>query len=111
MTYLKKFAKIKGIQIIEQDGLNFYNGQQVCQLLGFANNRDAISRHTLPRERTVIEIQGKRGVVFVDDSGFLALAFVSKFMSDEIKGTIRDELLQAFTQLSVFPTGKMAKSL
>jgi prophage antirepressor-like protein len=98
MSYLNKFAGNRGIEVIKQHGLYYYNGQEVCAVLGFGNNRDVINRHTLPRERTTIKTLGGRNTVFVDDSGFLALFFASRVVPDELKGNIRDELLMTHTK-------------
>jgi prophage antirepressor-like protein len=98
MAYLNKFAGKRGIEVIEQHGLYHYNGLEACTVLGFGNNRDAITRHTLPRERTTIKTLGGRNTVFVDDSGFLALFFASKVVPNELKGNVRDELLMTHSR-------------
>lgn len=101
MRYLDKLANIRKIETIELNGLQYYNGVHVCRVLGFTNNRTAIKRHTLERETTVVQTQGKRDTTFVDESGFLALLFASKAISEEIKGGVRDELLEAFAKCTV----------
>jgi prophage antirepressor-like protein len=98
MHILQKFLITEKVEMIEQHGIPFYNGIQVCQLLGFTNNRTAIQRYTLKRETAMIQTQNKRSIIFVDISGFFALAMQSKRFSDEEKGDIRDELLWSLTE-------------
>ena len=85
--------------------------KQICEILGFANHKDAVSRHVDPEDVCKVEVQtngGKQLVNCVNESGLYALIFGSKLpKAKQFKRWVTNEVLPAIRKQGAYISDKL----
>lgn len=85
--------------------------KQICEILGFANHKDAVSRHVDPEDVCKVELQtngGKQLVNCVNESGLYALIFGSKLpKAKQFKRWVTNEVLPAIRKQGAYISDKL----
>lgn len=89
--------------------------KQICEILGFANHKDAVSRHVDPEDVCKVELQtngGKQLVNCVNESGLYALIFGSKLpKAKQFKRWVTNEVLPAIRKQGCYSAQEQDNSL
>lgn len=94
---LFKNAEVGKLRTIEIDGEPWFVGKDVAKILGYTNNRKAISDHVDVEDRGVTKcdtLGGEQGIVVINESGLYSLILSSKLPSaKKFKHWVTSEVL------------------
>ena len=100
------------IRTLEVDGEPYFIGKDVADILGYANGRDALSKHVdeddkkvLTSRNTTLENLPNRGLTAVNESGLYSLIFSSKLESAKrFKRWVTSDVLPAIRKYGIYAT-------
>ncbi|EOA8418541.1 phage antirepressor KilAC domain-containing protein [Staphylococcus aureus] len=100
------------VRILEVDGEPYFIGKDVADILGYANGRDALSKHVdeddkkvLTSRNTTLENLPNRGLTAVNESGLYSLIFSSKLESAKrFKRWVTSDVLPAIRKHGIYAT-------
>ncbi|EMJ6873259.1 phage antirepressor KilAC domain-containing protein [Staphylococcus aureus] len=100
------------VRTLEVDGEPYFIGKDVADILGYANGRDALSKHVdeddkkvLTSRNTTLENLPNRGLTAVNESGLYSLIFSSKLESDKrFKRWVTSDVLPAIRKYGIYAT-------
>ncbi|HDG8827838.1 TPA: phage antirepressor KilAC domain-containing protein, partial [Staphylococcus aureus] len=100
------------VRTLEVDGEPYFIGKDVADILGYANGRDALSKHVdeddkkvLTSRNTTLENLPNRGLTAVNESGLYSLIFSSKLESAKrFKRWVTSDVLPAIRKHGIYAT-------
>lgn len=100
------------VRTLEVDGEPYFIGKDVADILGYANGRDALSKHVdeddkkvLTSRNTTLENLPNRGLTAVNESGLYSLIFSSKLESAKrFKRWVTSDVLPAIRKYGIYAT-------
>ncbi|MCC1412493.1 ORF6C domain-containing protein [Staphylococcus aureus] len=100
------------VRTLEVDGEPYFIGKDVADILGYANGRDALSKHVdeddkkvLTSRNTTLENLPNRGLTAVNESGLYSLIFSSKLESAKrFKRWVTSEVLPTLRKTGAYQT-------
>ncbi|HDJ6088686.1 TPA: phage antirepressor KilAC domain-containing protein [Staphylococcus aureus] len=100
------------VRTLEVDGEPYFIGKDVADTLGYANGRDALSKHVdeddkkvLTSRNTTLENLPNRGLTAVNESGLYSLIFSSKLESAKrFKRWVTSDVLPAIRKYGIYAT-------
>ncbi|HDA2488563.1 TPA: phage antirepressor KilAC domain-containing protein [Staphylococcus aureus] len=100
------------VRTLEVDGEPYFIGKDVADILGYANGRDALSKHVdeddkkvLTSRNTTLENLPNRGLNAVNESGLYSLIFSSKLESAKrFKRWVTSDVLPAIRKHGIYAT-------
>lgn len=103
------FAESRDVRILFENGEPLFNGNDVCEVLGFVNSRDAISTHVDDDDvakRDVIDSLGRtQEANFITEAGVYSLIFGSeKPEAKAFKRWVTHELLPQLRKVGFYGT-------
>ncbi|MGZ9232899.1 phage antirepressor [Staphylococcus aureus] len=98
------------VRTLEVDGEPYFIGKDVADILGYANGRDALSKHVdeddkkvLTSRNTTLENLPNRGLTAVNESGLYSLIFSSKLESAKrFKRWVTSDVLPAIRKYGIY---------
>ncbi|GBW92464.1 TPA: ORF6C domain-containing protein [Staphylococcus aureus] len=98
------------VRTLEVDGEPYFIGKDVADILGYANGRDALSKHVdeddkkvLTSRNTTLENLPNRGLTAVNESGLYSLIFSSKLESAKrFKRWVTSEVLPTLRKTGAY---------
>ncbi|HAR7189781.1 BRO family protein [Staphylococcus aureus] len=98
------------VRTLEVDGEPYFIGKDVADILGYANGRDALSKHVdeddkkvLTSRNTTLENLPNRGLTAVNESGLYSLIFSSKLESAKrFKRWVTSEVLPTLRRTGAY---------
>lgn len=107
-----EFGKVRTVVI---DNEPWMVGKDVADALGYANSRDAISRHVDDEDKGVVKcdtLGGKQDLQIINESGMYDLVFGSKLpTAKKFKHWVTSEVLPALRKTGSYTMPKMSKEL
>ena len=107
-----EFGKVRTVVI---DNEPWMVGKDVADALGYANSRDAISRHVDDEDKGVAKcdtLGGKQDLQIINESGMYDLVFGSKLpTAKKFKHWVTSEVLPALRKTGSYTMPKMSKEL
>ena len=108
----EEFGKVRTVVI---DNEPWMVGKDVADALGYANSRDAISRHVDDEDKGVAKcdtLGGKQDLQIINESGMYDLVFGSKLpTAKKFKHWVTSEVLPALRKTGSYTMPKMSKEL
>ncbi|HDI7532935.1 TPA: phage antirepressor, partial [Staphylococcus aureus] len=100
------------VRTLDVDGEPYFIGKDVADILGYANGRDALSKHVdeddkkvLTSRNTTLENLPNRGLTAVNESGLYSLIFSSKLESAKrFKRWVTSDVLPAIRKHGIYAT-------
>lgn len=100
------------VRTLEVDGEPYFIGKDVADILGYANGRDALTKHVdeddkkvLTSRNTTLENLPNRGLTAVNESGLYSLIFSSKLESAKrFKRWVTSDVLPAIRKYGIYAT-------
>ncbi|HFO2232655.1 TPA: phage antirepressor [Staphylococcus aureus] len=100
------------VRTLEVDGEPYFIGKDVADILGYANGRDALSKHVdeddkkvLTSRNTTLENLPNRGLTAVNESGLYSLIFSSKLESAKrFKRWVTSDVLPVIRKHGIYAT-------
>ncbi|SHB63930.1 phage antirepressor [Staphylococcus aureus] len=100
------------VRTLEVDGEPYFIGKDVADILGYANGRDALSKHVdeddkkvLTSRNTTLENLPNRGLTAVNESGLYSLIFSSKLENAKrFKRWVTSDVLPAIRKHGIYAT-------
>ncbi|HDJ7374048.1 TPA: phage antirepressor KilAC domain-containing protein [Staphylococcus aureus] len=100
------------VRTLEVDGEPYFIGKDVADILGYANGRDALSKHVdeddkkvLTSRNTTLENLPNRGLTAVNESGLYSLIFSSKLESAKrFKRWVTSDVLPSIRKYGIYAT-------
>ncbi len=98
------------VRTLEVDGEPYFIGKDIADILGYANGRDALSKHVdeddkkvLTSRNTTLENLPNRGLTAVNESGLYSLIFSSKLESAKrFKRWVTSEVLPTLRKTGAY---------
>ncbi len=95
------------LRIIQDDGVDWFNANDVCEMLGYEKPRDAVATHVDPDDavkRGVIDSMGRtQQSNFINESGLYSLIFGSKLeTAKRFKKWVTSEVLPALRKTGTY---------
>ena len=108
----EEFGKVRTVVI---DNEPWMVGKDVADALGYANSRDAISKHVDDEDKGVAKcdtLGGKQDLQIINESGMYDLVFGSKLpTAKKFKHWVTSEVLPALRKTGSYTMPKMSKEL
>ncbi|HFQ1681501.1 TPA: phage antirepressor [Staphylococcus aureus] len=106
------------VRTLEVDGEPYFIGKDVADILGYANGRDALSKHVdeddkkvLTSRNTTLENLPNRGLTAVNESGLYSLIFSSKLESAKrFKRWVTSDVLPAIRKHGIYATDNVIEN-
>ncbi|MCD0603909.1 phage antirepressor [Staphylococcus aureus] len=106
------------VRTLEVDGEPYFIGKDVADILGYANGRDALSKHVdeddkkvLTSRNTTLENLPNRGLTAVNESGLYSLIFSSKLESAKrFKRWVTSDVLPAIRKHGIYATDSVIEN-
>lgn len=101
----EEFGEIRTVQLNNE---TYFVGKDVAEALGYANTRDALSKHVAEEDKGVAKcdtLGGKQDLTIINESGLYALIFGSKLESAKrFKKWVTSEVLPAIRKHGIYAT-------
>ncbi|AMW98413.1 ORF6C domain-containing protein [Rummeliibacillus stabekisii] len=103
------------IRVLEKDGEPWFVGNEIAQILGYSNYRNAVQNHVEPEDKlsTQIEYAGQnRNMTLINESGMYSLVLSSKLESAKrFKRWVTSEVLPQIRKTGVYTSNSMELAL
>lgn len=102
------------VRILEVDGEPYFIGKDVADILGYANGRDALSKHVDEEDKLTSQIATagqNRNVTIINESGLYSLIFSSKLENAKrFKRWVTSEVLPTLRRTGTYQTKPLTTS-
>lgn len=96
------------VRTVEVEGVPYFVGKDVAEILGYSNTRDALARHVDDEDKADVVIHDgsqNRTMAVINESGVYALAFSSKLpKAKEFKRWVTSEILPTIRKHGAYMT-------
>lgn len=96
------------VRIVEVEGVPYFVGKDVAEILGYSNTRDALARHVDDEDKADVVIHDgsqNRTMAVINESGVYALVFSSKLpKAKEFKHWVTSEILPTIRKHGAYMT-------
>ncbi|UVJ08999.1 BRO family protein [Staphylococcus aureus] len=102
------------VRTLEVDGESYFIGKDVADILGYANGRDALSKHVDAEDKLTSQIATagqNRNVTIINESGLYSLIFSSKLENAKrFKRWVTSEVLPTLRKTGAYQTKPLTTS-
>lgn len=104
-------AEFGEVRIFEKNGEPWFVGRDVCNILGYGNPRDAISRHIDEDDKGVVKsdtLGGNQNLTVINESGLYSLILSSKLPNAKrFKHWVTSEILPSIRKHGMYATDEL----
>ena len=103
------------VRTLEVDGEPYFIGKDVADILGYANGRDALSKHVDSEDKLTSQIATSgqnRNVTIINESGLYSLIFSSKLENAKrFKRWVTSDVLPAIRKHGIYATDNVIENI
>ena len=104
-------AEFGEVRIFDKNGEPWFVGRDVCNILGYGNPRDAISRHIDEDDKGVVKsdtLGGNQNLTIINESGLYSLILSSKLPNAKrFKHWVTSEILPSIRKHGMYATDEL----